>query len=201
MAPAAGNDDLNGGAPDSSPLALLLIDVINDLEFPGGEKLLAPALAMAHRLAALKSRARAAGVPAIYVNDNFGRWRSDFRQQVAHCLEDGVRGEPLARLLAPEHDDYFVLKPKSSAFHGTTLEILLRHLGVHTLILTGLAGDICVLFSAADAHMRDYDVIVPPDCVASEEEAGTRQALDLMQHGLGVRVKASADIDWPAAGD
>lgn len=135
------------------------------------------------------------------VNDNFGRWRSDFRQQVAHCLEDGVRGEPIARLLAPEHDDYFVLKPQSSAFHGTALETLLRHLGTRTLILTGLACDICVLFSAADAHMREYEVIVPADCVASEEQAGTRHALDLMRHGLGVRVEVSTEIDWPASRD
>src|SRR5436305_9486166 len=76
----AKNQNLHGNAPDTHPVALLLIDVINDLEFDGGEKLLAPALAAARRIAALSARARRAGVPVIYANDNFGRWRSDFRE-------------------------------------------------------------------------------------------------------------------------
>src|SRR5690606_34868634 len=106
---------LHGSAPDQSPLALLIIDMINDLEFPGGEELFRHSLPVAERIAALKRGARAAHVPVIYANDNFGRWRSDFRQVVAHCLYDGVRGQPLAELLKPDEDDYFVLKPKRSA--------------------------------------------------------------------------------------
>ena len=108
----ANNPDLHGNVPESSHNALLLIDVINDLEFEGAEQLLRHALPMARRLARLKSRARRAGIPAIYVNDNFGRWQSDFRRVVAHCLEDGVRGETIVKLLEPKDDDYFVLKPK-----------------------------------------------------------------------------------------
>src|SRR3954447_15016626 len=96
------NEDLHGNAPDKSKVALLLIDVINDLEFPEGDQLLRFARPMAERIAALKRRAKAAGVPAIYVNDNFGRWRSDFKVQVDHCLNDDVRGRPLAELLGPE---------------------------------------------------------------------------------------------------
>src|SRR5207248_2360578 len=105
---------------------------------------------------ALKKRAKAAGIPAIYVNDNFGIWQSDFRSVVRHCLEDGVCGAPIARLLAPEADDYFVLKPKHSGFYSTTLDILLDYLGVRALILTGIAANICVLFTANDAYMRDF---------------------------------------------
>jgi len=108
----ANNPDLHGNVPESSHTALLLIDVINDLEFEGAEQLLRHALPMARRLARLKSRARRAGIPAIYVNDNFGRWQSDFRRVVDHCLEDGVRGETIVKLLEPKDDDYFVLKPK-----------------------------------------------------------------------------------------
>ncbi|NVL67948.1 isochorismatase family protein, partial [Escherichia coli] len=70
--------------PGPAPCALLLIDVINDLEFDGGERLLRRALPMARKLAALVERARKAHVPIVYVNDNFGRWRSDFRAQVQH---------------------------------------------------------------------------------------------------------------------
>src|SRR5690349_5876940 len=118
------NQDLHGNAPDKSATALLLIDVINDLEFPEAEQLLPHALEMARKIAALKQRTKQVRMPTIYVNDNFGRWRSDFQAQVEHCLHDGVRGQPLAELLRPEKDDYFVLKPKHSGFFATTLDIL-----------------------------------------------------------------------------
>src|SRR5947208_1829959 len=108
------NHDLHGSAPDTSPVALLLIDVINDLEFPEGDQLLKFALPMARRIADLKRRAKEQGVPVVYVNDSFGRWRSDLNAQVEHCLRDGVRGCPVVKLLQPEQDDYFVLKPKHS---------------------------------------------------------------------------------------
>src|SRR6185369_6580115 len=110
----AKNEDLHGNAPDKSDVALLLIDVINDLEFEEGEQLLKHALPMARQIAKLKSRAKERGIPVVYVNDNFGRWRSDFTAQVEHCLKDGVRGQPIAELLKPGKDDYFVLKPKHS---------------------------------------------------------------------------------------
>ncbi len=80
------NEDLHGNAPDKADVALLLIDVINDLNFPEGEELLRYALPMARQIAALKKRAKGQGVAVIYVNDNFGRWRSDFNAQVEHCL-------------------------------------------------------------------------------------------------------------------
>ena len=112
----AKNEDLHGNVPDNAAVALLLIDVINDLEFAGGEDLVRYALPMAERIAALKRQAKQAGIPAVYVNDNFGKWRSDFRTLVTHCLHEDVRGKPLAELLQPEEDDYFVLKPKHSGF-------------------------------------------------------------------------------------
>ena len=176
--------------------ALLLIDVINDMEFPEGEKLLRHALPAARRIARLKRRAIAAGVPVIYVNDNFGKWRSDFTQQVQHCLEDGVRGEPVARLLAPEKDDYFVLKPKSSAFFGTTLHSLLDHLAVKTLILTGVAADVCILFTAHDAHLLNYRIVVPSDCVASNYKRETSTALANMKKATHALICESPMIDF-----
>jgi nicotinamidase-related amidase len=176
--------------------ALLLIDVINDMEFPEGDKLLRQALPAARKIAELKKRAKAAEVPVIYVNDNFGRWRSDFQKQVRHCLHDGVRGEPIARLLMPEKDDYFVLKPKSSAFFGTTLHSLLEHLGVKTLILTGVAADVCILFTAHDAHLLDYKIIVPSDCVASNFKRETTTALANMKKATHALVCESPMIQF-----
>ncbi len=192
---ATADFDRRQPAADRSRAALLLIDVINDLEFDGGENLLLRALPMARAVAALKARAKAVGIPVIYVNDNFGRWRSDFPKLVQRCLQPEVRGRPIVALLQPDEDDYFVLKPKHSAFFQTNLEILLQYLGAKTLIFTGLASDICVLFSANDAYMRDFRVCVPADCVASESDDRKDQALVLMQRVLKADIAASTDLN------
>lgn len=189
------NSDLHGNAPDDSPAALLLVDVINDLEFEGGELLLPHARTAAARIRSLKHRAKAAGIPTVYANDNFGRWRSDFRDVVGHTLRDGVRGHELARLLHPDDDDYFVLKPKHSAFFATTLEKLLEYLGARRLILTGYSGDVCVLLTAADAYMRDYELWVPADCVASADPEAMAQALAYMHRVLDVDTTPSEVLD------
>ncbi len=192
------NEDLHGNAPDKSDVALLLIDVINDLEFPEGDQLLRFALPMARRIAALKQRARQEGVPVVYVNDNFGRWRSDFSAQVEHCLRDGVRGKPVVELLRPEEDDYFVLKPKHSGFFSTALDTLLEYLGVKAVVLAGVAANNCVLFTANDAYMRDLHLAVPSDCVASNTEEDNRNALDQMRKVLKADTRPSTDLSFEA---
>jgi nicotinamidase-related amidase len=156
------------------------------------------ALAAAKAIAELKRRAKAAGVAVVYVNDNFGRWRSDFRTLLGHVLRDGCRGKPIAELLKPSEDDYFVLKPKHSGFQFTTLNVLLEHLGATTLILTGVAGNFCVLFTAHDAYMRDYKLIVPRDCVASRTPEDDRYALEHMADVTKADTRASTAIDFAA---
>jgi nicotinamidase-related amidase len=192
------NQDLHGNAPDKSPVALLLIDVINDLEFPEADQLLRFAGPMAQQIAILKQRARQAGIPVIYVNDNFGRWRSNFQAYVDHCLNENVRGRVLAERLKPDEDDYFVLKPKHSGFFSTTLDILLDYLQVETVILTGIAGNICVLFTANDAYMRDFHLVVPSDCVASNTEQDNQHALDEMRTVLKADTRPSGELDCEA---
>ena len=189
------SEDLHGSAPDESPVAMLVIDVINDLEFEGGDQLLKHAVPMAENISALIKRARAAGIPIIYVNDNFGKWQSDFKKLLAHCLEDGVRGQVLAETLPPEGEDYFVLKPKHSGFFSTTLAVLLKYLRAKRLILTGLTGDICVLFTANDAYMRDYRLFIPSDCVASEDETKNSEMLEHMSRVLKADIRPSAELD------
>ena len=189
------SDSLHGNAPDSCPVALLIIDMINDLEFEDGQKLLPGALRAAKAIAALKRRARAAGVPVIYTNDNFGRWRSDFREAVDHCLHDGVRGQPLAEMLRPEKDDYFVLKPKHSGFYATTLDTLLEYLGAERLVLAGVNGDTCVLATAMDAYLRDFELYVPRDCTSSISVAGNRSALAYMKRMLDADTRPAAKLD------
>jgi nicotinamidase-related amidase len=192
----AKNEDLHGNVPDKSNVALLLIDVINDLEFEGGEELLRYALPMSESLAELKRRAKEAGVPVIYVNDNFGKWQSDFKRILEHCLNDDVRGRPIAEALRPDEDDYFVLKPKHSGFFSTTLDILLNYLEARTLVLTGLSGDICVLFTAHDAYMRDFNLVVPSDCIASEDPRDNEYTLRKLAGLMGADTHPSAEIDF-----
>jgi nicotinamidase-related amidase len=175
-------------------MALLLIDVINDLNFPGGKALLTHALPAGRRIARLKRRASEAKVPVIYVNDNFGRWQSDFRHQVEYCQRGGCLGRSLVRLLVPTETDYFVLKPRHSGFYSTTLDVLLGHLGAATLVLTGFAGDICVLYTANDAYMREYEIIVASDCVASETPEGNAHALAQMRTYLRAKVLRGRNI-------
>jgi nicotinamidase-related amidase len=195
----AKNPDLHGSAPDKSEIALLLIDVINDLDFPEANQLLRYARPMARKILRLKERAKKAGVPVIYVNDNFGRWRSDFRRQVLHCLREKSRGREIVSLLRPDEDDYFVLKPKHSGFFSTTLDTLLRYLDSKKLILTGIAGNFCVLFTANDAYMRDYQLIIPSDCTVSNTPTENRQALALMRKFLKADTRPSDRLRLPRA--
>jgi nicotinamidase-related amidase len=180
---------------DKSSVALLLIDVINPLEFEEGEDLLEHALPMAQNIVKLKERAKAVGIPVIYINDNFGRWQSNFKELVAHCLENEVPGKPVVELLKPDEEDFFVLKPMHSGFYSTPLELLLRYLTVEALIVTGMAGDYCVLFTANDAYMRNFTLYIPADCVASEQPEFNKEALNVMSRTLKAEITPSTELD------
>lgn len=190
--------DLHGNVPDKSAVALLLIDVINDFAYPGGDQLLRHALEIAPALARLKERANAHGIPAIYVNDNFGRWQSDLPRLLKHAMGEDSPGREYVRQVAPGEDDYFVLKPKHSGFYSTTLEILLSYLGVSTVIIVGLATNNCVLFTAADAFLRDLHIYVPEDCTAAIEAHDREFGLRQMRELLGADTTRSSELDLGA---
>jgi nicotinamidase-related amidase len=173
--------------------ALVIIDMINALDFPQGARLLRQAVPVAGRIARLKRRLKSAGIPAIYVNDNFTHWLEDFGELVAICSQDDALGAPLARALPPEQDDYSILKPQQSAFYNTPLEVLLRQLGAGTVVLAGIAGDACVLASAFDARMRNLDVVVPQDCIASITARRNRNAVAVLKT-MGARVTTSTRL-------
>src|SRR5690349_957413 len=191
----ARSPNLHGSAPEDARVALLIIDMINAFDFEGARRMLARARAAARAIRALKRRAKSAGIPAVYVNDNFGRWRSDLRSLLKHVMKRGCPGRSIAELLAPEKNDYFVLKPKHSGFQFSALDLLLDHLGARTLILSGVAGNFCVLFTAHDAYMRDYRLVVPSDCVASLAAADDRYALAHMAKVTRADVRRSTAID------
>ena len=174
--------------------ALLLIDVINDCRFEGGEDLVRNAKPTIGPIGDLTARARAADVPVIYVNDNFGRWNDTFADVVERCTSDDSRGCEIATALSPGDADHFILKPKHSAFYLTSLDALLNKLGTERLIICGYAGDICVLFTANDAYMREYEVVVPRDCIASESVESNDCVIELMERTLGVDTRPGAEV-------
>ncbi len=196
-------------APERAPLAaeaahggkaLLIIDMISAWDFPNAGRLAAAAAAIAPRIAAFKQRCEAAGVPAIYVNDNHGYWRSDFGQLVLLSMQkDNGPGRRIVEALRPGPDDYSVLKPKHSAFFATPLDLLLRHLRVNSLVLTGVATDQCIVMSATDARMRDYEVVVPQDCVAAPTAERNRRGLDYLRQAQRTKTTTSSRIRLPGA--
>lgn len=156
---------------------LLILDMLNPFDFPEARQLLPAATKAAKSIYSLKTKLKKKRVPVIYVNDNFGNWRSDWKAVYKACTEEKRLGADIARLLKPDDDDYFILKPRHSGFYQTTLETFLRDKKIQRLILTGIAGNICVLFTAYDAHMRDYEIVVPRDCIASNTKADDLYAL------------------------
>lgn len=159
--------------------AVILIDIINDFDFERGEKLLHHTKEILPHLKKLKQHAKENNVPIIYVNDHYGLWQSDYRKIIAHCKND--LNQEIIEEMQPGPDDYFFIKPKHSAFFQTPLQSLLLELGKKDLILAGLAGDICILFTAKDAYMYEYPLQVPENCIASNEKQGNEYALYLMR--------------------
>jgi nicotinamidase-related amidase len=96
--------------------------------------------------------------------------------------------------LRPQPGDYFVLKPKHSGFYDTPLHLLLQDLGVGRVVVTGIATDICVFFTANDAYMREYSVVVPKDCVAANTRRKSTFALRQIREVLKGRTPAAADV-------
>ena len=182
--------------PKPTGAALLLIDVINTFDFQGANALIRAAERVSKDVQALAATARAAGVPVIYVNDNFGHWTSDFRATVRECLRPDRPGRAVCERLHPTAQDYFVLKPQHSGFYGTPLEMLLGHLRIHTLVLAGFATNLCVVFTANDAHMRGYHIVVPSDGCAANTRALTQATLNHVRVALGGATPACRRIDF-----
>jgi nicotinamidase-related amidase len=175
-------------------VALILVDVVNHFEFPEGDRLLKQALPVVPVLARLKRRARRSGIPVIYVNDNFGQWRSDAAKILAYCLRADCTGRDFVAPLQPEAEDYCVLKPMHSAFYQTPLDVLLRHLGISSIILAGIATNSCVLCTAHDANMRDYDVIVVEDCCAARTAKEHDQAIEHIRSMADARIMTAGSV-------
>jgi len=182
--------------PSPVPVALLIIDVLTTFQFPDGEAIFQQALAIRDPLVQLKRRARAASVPVLYVNDNFGDWRSEKEVLMGRCLE--ANGSAFVRPLLPDSEDYFVLKPMHSAFYMTPLEVLLEHLQVETLILTGLTSSNCITVTAHDANMRGFEIYIPSDCSCGRNAEEHRQALAQLHATAGADCRRSSYLKMPS---
>ncbi|WP_100332707.1 isochorismatase family cysteine hydrolase [Bacillus xiapuensis] len=167
--------------------ALLMIDFINDFNFPKGDLLARHTAAICPSLIKLKSFCRRKGIPIIYVNDHYGIWKADLEEIIEYTQNE--RSAYIIQQLKPAQEDYFLIKPKHSAFYGTGLHTLLNELGADTLIITGIAGNICVFFTANDAYMREYQLYIPEDGIASETEKENQYALHMMRNILNAQTE------------
>lgn len=183
-----------GSVPDARGTAVLLIDVISDFCFPGGAELAARSRAICPNILELRRHADDAGVPVIYANDNYGQWRSDFRQLVDRASGRHGKAPDVAEALKPRERDYFVLKPRHSAFYATPLDLLLNHLGARTVVLAGYAAEMCVMYTAMDAYIRGFEVVVATDCVTGHDPRAVAGALEHMETVMGARLIETARL-------
>jgi nicotinamidase-related amidase len=170
---------------DTRP-ALLIIDMINNFDFPHGSILAKKAVQIAGHIHSLKKQFNKQKLPVIFINDHYNLWQADLHKIIDLCRNEN--SQPVFTELLPEENDFFLIKPKHSAFYGTALNTLLQQLQVNTLILSGIAGNICVLFTANDAYMREYKLLVPRDCIASVDEQDNLYALTMMENVLKAKM-------------
>jgi nicotinamidase-related amidase len=180
--------------------ALLIVDVINDLAFPGGQKVLPWAERLVRPLLSIRAACRRAGAPVIYANDNFGLWRGAKQEIVARCVRSGVRGRDVSRRLRPGANDYFLVKPRHSAFFCTPLLPLLQDLGVQRLILAGMATNMCVLATAHDAKMHGYPIVVLSDCCAAESDFDHNVVLAQLERYFHTVICRAAEVSTARMG-
>ncbi|ARQ70562.1 cysteine hydrolase family protein [Streptomyces marincola] len=171
--------------------ALIVIDMINTYRHADAGLLVPSVRAALPGLRRAIGRARAEGVDVIYVNDNFGRWRSQHDELLDAALH-GPHGD-LVEPVRPDGDSMFVVKARHSVFYETPLEFLLSQHGVRHIVLTGQVTEQCVLYSALDAHIRRLDITVAEDAVAHIHADLARAALRMMERNMAVRVTDSAD--------
>jgi nicotinamidase-related amidase len=179
---------------DRATSALLIIDMLSDFRFEEAASLLRRALPVARRIAHLKKRLHAAGIPSIYVNDNPGRWRSDLPALIRACTHENAPGAQIARLLVPTPQDHFIFKPRHSGFYGTALETLLDCMKVRRLVLTGVSSHQCVLFTATDAYVRDLALVIPSDCMTAPTPGEKRLAMRFFNDVLGADTRRSDSL-------
>ncbi|ROQ23499.1 nicotinamidase-related amidase [Streptomyces sp. PanSC19] len=176
--------------------ALVVVDMLSLYEHPEAELLLPSVREALPGIRTALERARQADVPVVYVNDNFGQWRSHHGELLESALA-GPHGD-LVEPIKPDEHALFVLKARHSIFYETPLAYLLGTLGVGRLVLCGQVTEQCILYSALDAHIRHLDVTVARDAVAHIHPDLARAALRMMEINMGAEIRPVVDIDFHA---
>lgn len=171
---------------EASNTALLIIDMINDFNFDHGNILADKALIIAEQIQLLKKQCQKENIPIIYINDHYNLWQAELNKVMEYCSNE--KSVQVIDKIKPNDSDYFLIKPRHSAFYGTALYTLLNQLQVKKLILTGIAGNICVLFTANDAYMREYPLLIPDNCIASVDDKDNQYAIRMMKNVMSAKI-------------
>ncbi|MDQ0273885.1 isochorismatase family cysteine hydrolase [Cytobacillus purgationiresistens] len=178
----------------TAEIALIIIDMINDFQFEHGEDLAKKALNISDPINKVKEQFSRLNLPVIYVNDHYQLWQANLDKIISHC--QNPISQPVIDAIRPSSQDYFLIKPKHSAFYGTALNTLLHQLNIKTLVLAGIAGNICVLFSANDAYMREFKLHIPKDCIASNNDHDNDNALLMMEEVLKADIRSMSQKNY-----
>jgi nicotinamidase-related amidase len=176
-----------------SRTALIVIDMINGYEHPDAERLTRSVERVLPNITELVNRAAEQDVPTIYVNDNFGSWNSN-RDEL---LDEVMGGEfrHLVEPIAPKDDTMFIVKARHSIFYQTPLEYLLREQGIERVVMVGQVTEQCVLYSALDAYIRRFQVVVPRDAVAEIHADLADASLKMMELNMSAEIADADDVE------
>ncbi len=172
--------------------ALLVIDIINPFDFKHGKTLANHTKKIVKPINSVRKYCLEHQLPVIYINDHYELWKADYKEIYKKCYNE--LSDSIITPLQPMDTDFFLIKPKHSAFYGTALNTLLHHLSVKNIILTGIAGNICVLFTANDAYMREFNLFVPCDAIASVSEEDNHYALTMMKNVLTAQIEPTTSL-------
>ncbi len=171
-----------------SKTALLVIDMLNDFVCADGALYVGDTVK--HIIPEIQkkiSKYRSEGSPIIYICDHHAADDKEFSMFPPHCIAD-TKGAEINKDVRPNPGELIVNKTRFSAFFGTNLENELKERGIDTLELCGVCTNICVLYTCADARMRDYNVCVDRRCVDSFDHAAHEFALKEMERVLGAKI-------------
>src|SRR3954469_19717972 len=172
--------------------ALIVVDMLNSYEHADAEQLVRSVERVLPTIRGLIQRAAREDVLTIYVNDNFGTWRSN-REELVRTAVEGEFGH-LVEPIAPKEETLFVVKARHSIFYQTPLEYLLGQEDVDRVVLVGQVTEQCILYSALDAYIRHFDVAVPRDAVASIHPHLAEAALELMERNMRAEIGAASEV-------
>lgn len=168
---------------------LLVIDLLNDFILDKGKLSCGKSAQMiVPNIKKEIEKARKENIPVIYICDNHHPDDPEFKVYPPHCIS-GTYGAEVVKELKPTKKDFIVKKRRYSGFFMTDLGLTIRDLRAEELILTGVCTNICVLYTASDARMRNYEVTILKDCVASFDEESHKFALKEMEKTLGCKIK------------